>query len=144
MLLPFGDQRTARTWAHKISKRTVKCHQEFEEFKREMREAQTTLLLRVSRMKCQRLAKESQVILKKIFQDYKNGLQKLGTLMQYCDTGPIHDVPPLLFQQYNSFKKLMERSQKLSEEALAVAADATAREHRLFERLNIPLEFNFF
>lgn len=101
------------------------------------------LYLRIQRMRCNRLAYETKKIVEKIFNDYKVGIKKLGVILQYCNTKAIRSVPPLLLQEYRSFKISMERSVEFSEKALAASAQVTVIEHRLFEKLNIPLEFEF-
>lgn len=115
----------------------------FNKFKRELAEPQPLpFYLRVWRMKCQRLAKEAKKIAETIFLDYKIGLKQLGNVLQHCDMKPA-SVPPLIVKQYCSFKVNMERSTRFVEHAIAAAAQATVMEHRLFSKLNIPLEFEF-
>lgn len=101
------------------------------------------LYLRVWRMKCQRLTTESQKIAEQMFENYKIGLNILGKALQHCDTGTKPAVPQLLLQQYRSFKTNLQRSTRFAQQAMAVAVQATAMEHRLIRRINIPLEFDF-
>lgn len=92
-------------------------------------------------MKCKRLANESKNIAKNFFKDYKFGIKQLGILLQHCDTGHIKGPPPLLVEQYHSFKKSMQRSIQFTQQAIDAAEQATVMEHRLFTQLNIQLSF---